>query len=40
MVREGESIGGLQVLSIRDGEVVLGAGTRKRILSLYDNAKE
>jgi len=38
MVREGEYIGGLAVLSIREGEVVLGSGPRKRILSLYDAA--
>ena len=35
VVREGEYIGGLAVLSIREGEVVLGSGPRKRILSLY-----
>lgn len=35
VVREGEYIGGLAVLSIRDGEVVLSSGPRKQILSLY-----
>jgi hypothetical protein len=34
-VEEGEHIGGLSVLSIGESEVVLGAGRRKRILSLY-----
>jgi len=35
-VTEGDEIGGLRVLSIRDDEVVLGEGRRRRVLSLYD----
>jgi len=35
-VKEGDKIGGLTVLTILDGEVVLGAGRRKRILCLYE----
>jgi len=34
-VRKGEQIGHLVVLEIREDEVVLGAGQRKRVLSLY-----
>jgi hypothetical protein len=34
-VRKGDRLGALEVLDIRDGEVVLGAGRRKRVLSLY-----
>jgi len=33
---EGESLGSLTVLEVREDEVVLGAGRQKRILSLYD----
>lgn len=33
---EGESLGTLTVLEIREDEVVLGAGRQKRILSLYE----
>jgi len=35
-VAEGDEIGGLRVLSIRNDEVVLGEGRRRRVLSLYD----
>ena len=35
-VSEGDTVSGLNVLSIRDGEVVLGTGRTKRVLSLYD----
>jgi len=33
--RVGDHVGGLSVIEIRDGEVVLGAGPRKRVLPLY-----
>ena len=39
-LRVNEHIGGLSVLAIRDGEVVLGAGRRKRILSLYGDGPD
>ena len=37
LVKEGELLGNLLVLAIRDDEVVLEAGDRKQILSLYDH---
>ncbi len=33
---EGESLGSLTVLEVREDEVVLGAGRQKRVLSLYE----
>ncbi len=36
-LRVNETLGGLTVLAIRAGEVVLGAGHRRRVLSLYDD---
>jgi hypothetical protein len=37
LVREGESVGGLTVVAIHEGEVVLGAGQRKQVLLLYEH---
>ncbi len=36
IVKEGDLIGNLKVLTIRDDEVVLGDGRRKQILALYE----
>jgi type II secretory pathway component PulC len=39
-VREGESVGGLKVLTIAENDVVLSATGRKQILSLYATCVE
>jgi hypothetical protein len=39
-VTEGDQIGSMRVLTIRSGEVVLGAGHQRRVLSLYAGSDE